>query len=298
MAVSAGSANSGGRASARGDGPNWARAFHLKTGQGPYGIQELSSTLGLSRTTLLYYESLGIVKPERTEGAGRRQFGSQDIFRLIGATMLKNVGIPPRELAQALEDDPFAPERLDEYAERARRRIAYIEAQMAALSRLTELKRGVGTMEVVDVARYYIYFDRAETGFHDYPANGTLDLLLEHAPIGSLGCLYDCDYLTGDFSVRSGRTVPVADAPLIDGLVDIDVEKSPVIGGMRCLCSIELFANPYSEQDSSLLEDQRRRVRRYLSEHGLEVAGPAFNPYSLCSGDGLYLPLCIPVREK
>ncbi len=64
MAVSAGTANSGGRASARGDGPNWARAFHLKTGQGPYGIQELSSTLGLSRTTLLYYESLGIVKPE------------------------------------------------------------------------------------------------------------------------------------------------------------------------------------------------------------------------------------------
>ncbi len=298
MVVSAGSANSGAPAGTRGEGPDWARAFHLKTGQGPYGIQELSSALGLSRTTLLYYESLGIVKPERADGAGRRMFGSQDIFRLIGATMLKNVGIPPRKLAQALEGDPFAPERLDEYGERARRRIAYIEAQVAALSRLTELKRGVGTMEVVDIDRYYIYFDRAEAGFHDYPANGALDLLLEHAPIGSLGCLYDCDYLTGDFSVRSGRTVPVADAPLIDGLVDIDVEKSPVIGGMRCLCSIELFANPYSEQDSLLLEDQRRRVRRYLSEHGLEVAGPAFNPYSLCSSDGLYLPLCIPVRER
>ena len=295
MAVSMGAGDHG---STGGKGPNWARAFHLKTGQGPYGIQELSGTLGLSRTTLLYYESLGIVKPERAEGAGKRQFGSQDIFRLIGATMLKNVGIPPRELAQALEDDPFAPEHLVEYGERARRRIAYIEAQMAALARLTELKRGVGTMEVVDVGRYYIYFDRAETGFHDYPANGTLDLLLEHAPIGSLGCLYDCDYLTGDFSVRSGRTIPVDDAPLIDGLVDIDIEKSPVIGGMRCLCSIEFLANPYSEQDSLLLEDQRQRVRRYLSEHDLEVAGAAFNPYSLCSGDGLYLPLCIPVRNK
>ncbi len=280
------------------EGPDWARAFHLKTGRGPYGIQGLSSALGLSRTTLLYYESLGIINPERAGEAGKRQFSSQDIFRLVGATMLKNVGIPPRELAQALAGDPFTPECLEAYEERARQRIAYIKAQTVALAKLAELKRGVGTIEVVDVEQYYICFDRAEAGFHGYPANEVLDLLLEHAPIGSLGCLYDCDYLTGDFSVHSGRTISVDDAPLIDGLVDIEVEDLPVIGGMRCLRSIEFFPNPYSEQDALILEDQRGRISCYLSEHGLEIAGRAFVPYSLCSGDGIYLPLCIPVRDR
>ena len=77
-----------------------------------YSVRDLTTTLALSRHTLLYYEDAGIVTPARDEATGYRLYRPDDIFRLMSAILLKNVGIPPCGLAAYLSDDPFSAEHL------------------------------------------------------------------------------------------------------------------------------------------------------------------------------------------
>lgn len=274
--------------------PNWAAALHLKTRQGPYGIQSLTRTLGLSRTTLLYYESLGIVSSARAGEGGMREFSAQDIFKLVGAMTLKNVGVPPKDLAARLADDPFSPGHFDAYAACVERRIRYAQAQLAALDALSRLRGRVGRVDVEDVPAHLIYFDQAEQGFHRYPEDQALDALLENAPICSLGAVYEGDFLRGAYKARAGRTVPASAAGLIDGLP----EGLPVLGGCRCVCCAAHVADPFGSQDGAAMDETAGRMAEFADERGLTACGDAFNPYTLCCEDGLYMLVCQPVEER
>ena len=260
-----------------------------------YSVGDLTSTLNISRTTLLYYEQLGIVRPGRDEESGYRVYRSRDVFRLMSAVMLKNVGVEPRNLAARLDGEPFSDEHFAEYLRMTQRTVSYYEAQLACLHTLDELRRSVGTFSVVDVEPYYISYDRAEGGYRDFPDDEALVSLLANMPIGGLGSHDSMDYLSderpshvgGD---RWGRTVAVRFAHLIDGLP----AGLEIIGGCRCVRSVtfqEDIVNPNVDAAG-----ERDRLREYLRERGLRPSGKAFCPYSLPSDRGFYVPFCLPVE--
>lgn len=260
-----------------------------------YSVGDLTSTLNISRTTLLYYEQLGIVRPERDAESGYRTYRSRDIFRLMSAILLKNSGVEPKRLAERLDGEPFSDEHFAEYLQMAQRDVAYQQAKLECLRALDELRRSVGTLSVVDVEPYYISYDRAEGGYHDFPEDEALTSLLANMPIGGLGSHYDSDLLGKDkrltsSGVRWGRTVAVRFAPLIEGLP----EGLEVIGGCTCVRSVTFQKDIVTYRPS--VADEGDDVLRFMAERGLRPAGRAFCPFSLPSDRGFYVPLCLPVE--
>lgn len=275
-----------------------------------YSVRDLTTTLALSRHTLLYYEDAGIVTPARDEATGYRLYRPDDIFRLMSAILLKNVGIPPCGLAEYLSGDPFSTEHLAEYRASIERRIEYCMAQRACMDDLEELVQKVGTIEERYVQPYYVSYDRAETGYHDFPEAEGLASLLHNMPLGGLGSCFsdavqpggshkpesDNAPAVGDAPVGAGfaggikwcRTVPVRFAHLIPGLPD----HLEVVGGTRCVCLTTFNEDIFAPNSGAEAE----RVARYLAERSLEVAGRAFCPISLPSDHGFYMLFCVPVR--
>lgn len=260
-----------------------------------YTIRDVASTLHVSRTTLLYYEEQGVVRPIHDPETGYRYYTDADLFRLISGKILKNVGVPVRELADRLDTDPFSPGNFSDYARLLERRIDYCRAQKACLAKLTELSGLVGTVSVVEVEPYYIDFDGAEVGYSRFAGTDSLDSLAEAMPIGGLGTVF-VDRDDGRHLERRGRTVPVRYAHLVDNLAD-DMD---VIGGCTCVRLVINTSRVHHEGEDEALGGQEREnafqtIRRHLDEHGLEPVGNVFCPYCLPSEHGFVAPFCQPV---
>lgn len=254
-----------------------------------YSVRDLVTTLNLSRRTLLYYEKLGIVTPERDEDTGYRWYTPNDIFRLMSGILLKNIGIPPKDLGARLNDGPFSSERFAEYSEAIERRIAYCQAQLECMEGLGELVDKVGTIEERRVEAYCISYDRAETGYHDFPDDEGLVSLLQNLPIGGLGNRYSGDLFDPATTCCWGRTVALRFAHLIP---DLPVERLETMGGCRCVCSVTYNEDIFADSGP----DEAERIRAYLDEHRLRTAGRPFAPYSLPSDHGFYVLLCVPAE--
>ena len=260
--------------------------YERSTGPSPdatYSVGEAAAATNIPRSTLLYYESHGIVAPEKNAENGYRSYSNQDIFRLANTTMLKNIGIPPKDIGVYLHGDPFAPERLDEYMELLEHREEYLAAERDCLKRAKRVRLSIGTMEITYVEPYYICFGPAKT----------LSTLGMHAPICSTGAIFEGDFFDITQRPYRGKTVPLRYACLISGLESDDLS---IIGGCECLVAYKFEADvnvPRAEQGS--IEEG---VRHFLDAHGLETCAPAFVPFSLSSAGGTSMPVCLPVSPR
>ncbi len=66
-------------------------------------IGKVSKMFGVSRTALLYYDSLGLLKPSARSGSGYRMYNDSDIDRLGHIILLRKTGVPLEEIARLLE---------------------------------------------------------------------------------------------------------------------------------------------------------------------------------------------------
>lgn len=255
-----------------------------------YSIRDLCATVGLSRTTLLYYEEQGVVRPRRDAATGYRFYTPGDVFRVMNAILLKNVGVPVGELAQRLDEMPFASERFGDYRAMALRRSEYYGAQADRLAELGRLPDQVGSWWVRYVEPFYICYDGAEKGYHNFSQEEGLAPLLAHMPIGSLGGCCEGDELQNPMSFRCGRTVAVRHAHLIPGLPS----GLPMLGGCQCLCTAG-FSDNFGRHGGTFTWDLEQ-IRSCLDERGLKQAGQCFTPYTLPTEEGLYALMCLPVQ--
>ena len=67
-----------------------------------YTIRELSNKSGLSRTALLYYESIGLLAPEARSESNYRLYGEDSLKRLDRICMYRDAGVPLSEIGQIL----------------------------------------------------------------------------------------------------------------------------------------------------------------------------------------------------
>ena len=259
-----------------------------------YTIRDVTSTLHISRTTLLYYEELGIVHPFRDEETGYRCYSDADLFRLLSCKLLKNIGVPLKDMAERLDNEPFTPQHFSDYARILEGHIAYCEAQKVCLARLMELPELVGRTEVAFIEEHYIDFDAAEVGYSRFASKEGLDSLVEAMPIGALGCVFLGGREDGWRPERRGRTVPVRFAHLISGLSD----SMAVIGGCCCVRTVISTSSVRHENSAgNAFESWERseafgRIQSYMDEHGLVPVGDVFCPYCLPSEQGFVVPFC------
>ena len=68
-------------------------------------VTRLARRCGLSRSTVLYYESIGLLKPARRTGNRYREYGDKDRQRLEQICVYRNAGLKLRDI-RALLDGP------------------------------------------------------------------------------------------------------------------------------------------------------------------------------------------------
>lgn len=65
-------------------------------------VSKLASACGLSRTTVLYYESQGLLKPGQRTGSNYRVYGDREVNLLRQIRMYRSVGMSVREIREVL----------------------------------------------------------------------------------------------------------------------------------------------------------------------------------------------------
>src|SRR5690349_13347638 len=59
----------------------------------PLTVTRLARACGLSRTTVLYYESIGLLRPARRSAGNYRQYGESDLERLRQVCAYRDAGL-------------------------------------------------------------------------------------------------------------------------------------------------------------------------------------------------------------
>ena len=70
-----------------------------------YLIRELARKYNLTRSSLLYYDSVGLLSPSARTEAGYRVYNDEDEERLKHIMLFRSMGLPLREIKELLESD-------------------------------------------------------------------------------------------------------------------------------------------------------------------------------------------------
>jgi DNA-binding transcriptional MerR regulator len=89
-------------------------------------IGEVARLSGLSRSTLLYYDRLGILRPVNRSGGNYRLYSSADVERLKQVCLYRKMGVPLRDIR------PLVEKRQDEAPAEVilRKRLATLEEEI------------------------------------------------------------------------------------------------------------------------------------------------------------------------
>jgi DNA-binding transcriptional MerR regulator len=111
-----------------------------------WSIGALAGAAGVTARTLRHYDDLGLVRPSRTDGSGRRYYDRSGLLRLQRVLLLRDMGVPLAEVADLLdgEADPVAAlrvhaARLVQERDRVDRQLAAVAATVVALEEGREL---------------------------------------------------------------------------------------------------------------------------------------------------------------
>lgn len=97
-------------------------------------ISEMARIHGLTRQTLIYYDNIGLFKPERVDSNGYRYYSWAQIPYLREICFLKHTGIPLKKIQEHFQNR--TPEREVELLNRQRR---VLECRIGDLQRLRGL---------------------------------------------------------------------------------------------------------------------------------------------------------------
>jgi DNA-binding transcriptional MerR regulator len=69
----------------------------------PFTIRALAKKVGLSRSTLLYYDRMGLLSPSGRSEAGYRLYSEADVARLERLMLYRDAGLPLEKIRQLLD---------------------------------------------------------------------------------------------------------------------------------------------------------------------------------------------------
>lgn len=68
-------------------------------------VSELARRFGLSRSTLLYYDAIGLLRPSARSDANYRLYSQADVERMELIDMYRRAGLPLKDIARSLASD-------------------------------------------------------------------------------------------------------------------------------------------------------------------------------------------------
>ena len=69
-----------------------------------YTIGRLAKTVGLSRSTLLYYDRIGLLQPVNRSGGNYRLYSAGEVKRLRRICSYREMGIPLKQIGELIQD--------------------------------------------------------------------------------------------------------------------------------------------------------------------------------------------------
>ena len=90
-------------------------------------VSKLASVCGLSRTTVLYYESQGLLKPAVRSDSNYRVYGEREVERLRQIRVYRGVGMSVREIRTVLAGPK------NDVASALKRRLAEVDKEIETL---------------------------------------------------------------------------------------------------------------------------------------------------------------------
>ena len=114
-------------------------------------VRKLAESFGLSRTTLLYYDRIGLLHPEMRSRTGYRLYGDESVSRLRLICIYRSAGLTLREIGDLLER-PQAPDKgvLKNRILELDREISNLRIQQRALVGLLKNAGDIDTPRFID----------------------------------------------------------------------------------------------------------------------------------------------------
>lgn len=280
-----------------------------------YNASVMMTALGISRATLRYYESLGIVNPDREPGSNYRIYTNEDLFTTVEAIMFKNAGYQISEAGEALAGDLIdARELVSRYVTMSERRHKIAEAMCESFSQLQHVLESdfAAKPHLTWANEWLVHYDGCEKGYDLFDASETQDYLMAGMPISAFAAIVDVDVFSHEpFETRWGRAVPVQYADLLLRAPDETSDEAAIphdaatptatparhFGGCACLTTTyraDWDKIPGFDPDHSV----RDRLGLQLHELGLEQAGPIVAPNVLPVCGKVYCDLYLPVQAR
>ena len=69
-----------------------------------YAISALAARFGLTRSALLHYDRIGLLRPSRRSGAGYRRYTEADAHQLHTIVTYRQAGVPLQRIAELLKE--------------------------------------------------------------------------------------------------------------------------------------------------------------------------------------------------
>lgn len=270
-------------------------------GDETYIMKTLLDFLGISRSTLRYYERLGIVRPGRDERSNYRSYSVDDIYRVAGCFMLKNAGYAIRDAPVLFDKVEAASTFVRSLVAKNEDEIAWHLAMRDALKRLQRVCQRAAEQpfkpRLAYVDTWLAYYDKGETSYKNFDPNDTMAALLRGMPVTSFGSVFDGKLLDGEQRnpYRSFRCVPERHAHLIPELAQSSQAADDVFGGCPCV----VVSNCMRYEDIRLLSSPvpyGAAMQSFLEKKGLEPVYPAFSINAWPTVDAIYCEVNLPVR--
>jgi DNA-binding transcriptional MerR regulator len=152
-------------------------------GTRPVTISKLARTFGLARSTLLYYDRMGLLRPDRHSPAGYRLYGDDALARLTRIVELRAAGLPLTTVKRVLETSTPLAEALERQVASLNRQLAQLRAQQRVVLSLlqspsterhartlskegwTRMFRSIG-LDDADMQRWHAHFERSMPEAH------------------------------------------------------------------------------------------------------------------------------------
>lgn len=254
-----------------------------------YSIGEVLATLGISRTTFLYYEKQGVITPRRDEENGYRYFYHSDITVLKECICLKNLGYSVSESVERLKSgEVLDADNVHTYQEKLRRQIAYtaaVEEQLREYEAI--LRRPTDLIEYVTPPEYVTLFSGCESGYHRINQSEDANALIRQMPLTGFLTTFDDDFWQGGGQTRSGRCIQSKFVPL--AFPDEQVRPWSTFGDVPSLRTKIRWT------DEAARRKKVAQLKEFIQAHGYEVCGQVVSLYNLF---GREMDITVPVKKR
>ncbi len=107
-----------------------------------YSIGKLAREFGLSRSTLLYYDSIGLLKPSGRTESRYRQYSEADKNRLEQICTYREMGVPLEEIKELLDmPEGRAASILENHLVQLSNKIRFLRKQQQAILNILQNKK-------------------------------------------------------------------------------------------------------------------------------------------------------------